>query len=558
MSGNKENKSPLNKNSSESGIQSETNRERSKSSSKEQRSFFIQSIKETDNKIKKLFEDILEDRRNTNRTLRENFDKIITPTNQSSINFLLDKTDGICSSSNSIKPTLSSHYVSPNKQKDNNYNKKSDDKHKNKPLNGKHTQEILKLSNELNKEPGSNNTSILLRDGANEDLDLSMPHENQFKTDSDEEFDNIRVIDSNHKKKNIISVTKHVDDDTLSDDSLENLSMDQCKTIEFTAKKNQNKFNFTTDLRDISAVKNKFIIDDSILSPCSTNNMLGTLKSADFNYGHDLDKFLQSENDELNLLQLAKNVIDFGQLYHTQTCNETIELFNKGKDALVIEAKIIKNNKFGECYFQINKEQKPSEKQIIKIEGYSFISFALFLKGTQSLLDKIDIKNRFQISIANSKSKNFKELLIKACFEPPSLHFPKGIIVDYYQNKLPIIITKINQNSKSEVVIPFMNQGSRPIIIEFSSICGSINERKETNSQWEILHSSKFLTLQPREEKSLTVTILKKNYFELTRNKMNDVESKIILKAKIKETNLVQCFIIQVIDNQYLNQSKIR
>jgi hypothetical protein len=84
---------------------------RERDSTKNKRDYFLSSIRETDEKIKNLFKDILDERKSTQKILKDNLDRAVTPTgdNQQNISFNSGKGDSRRGSYRNNKENISAN-----------------------------------------------------------------------------------------------------------------------------------------------------------------------------------------------------------------------------------------------------------------------------------------------------------------------------------------------------------------------------------------------------------------------------------------------------------------
>jgi len=439
-----------------------------------------------------LFQGVLEERKSTQRTFQENFDKIIDAHSKRERNYLESPADS------DLSVSKSGIYEKPL------YNEKKD------------------------RDDGtSNNTSALLEDNF-DDFDTlggtriagnkDYTSVNQESTKDKETQQKDKEREKYHFNENLYKEDKNNDSDSSSDNSYEHPGLFNKKSQGYESNMSQN---------NEKVPKSKRFEDETL---GSAMKLYDSLRTEDFKLVTSPDKDLASSRKQTNLdkgLQINKTSIDFGILYPTENKEDTIELLNKGRDEIKVHLRIYTSKSSGKFCILTNEDESPQEEMIFMLAKYEFKTIRIITEINNLGLEKDPELNGLLVI----KSNNIENEIKLSCrIEQPALQVLDSSI-DKMVGSVPFLNLDVKKQGKdNELTIPFRNNGHKPLLLEFELI----NNQKLA----EVIFSPKYLSLKEGEEKSLVIKPIRSFDYE---NK-----NKAILKYKIKGTKLCQCIVINL------------
>ena len=422
----------------------DTYKENTRDSVRSKKDYFLSSIRETDTQIKKLFEDIIEERKNTQKYLKENFEKVVTP-------------------SGSNAPNISFTSLG---------NTKLDSKKK----NGK-------------EEGNSANTSALLEEEKDfEDTFTIDTTQKKEKPSGNKREDNIKVED--HFVPGKLEVTA---DPTLDLHSTLGSPIDPSKLIGSHRKEidSNNKFG---DSKKYSAIKKERFDDDDI-SAYSGNRLLDTLKSDDFALATTLDFGTKRTSNQAPVFQVSKQELNFGVVFPTETRQDSFEIFNKSNRDLDFEATVFSEDTGVNFVVSAERDVPGKQRITFRINKFSFATIQVTAITGVYRNDSGFFNANIRIKCEDKESS----VKLTCEVEKPMLQLLNSVL-ERIVGQVPFIQYDPNGASDSKMQIMFRNNGKKNIQLEFELV--------EDPRLAEILFSPKYLTLTEGEEKPLVVRMV--------------------------------------------------
>lgn len=468
--------------------------------SAERKEFFRNSIRETDEKIKKLFDDMIEERNNTNRTLKENFDKIVSPSMASSTMRSIDlKFD-------SSKPK----------------NPAPRDPHH--PLN-------------LLSKPNAHDHQEVLKDCTNSVRFNSDP--NEIKIDDDYKADN-------HK------FAAHLNDSGLNS-SISSLEDDDQTFSQY----NFNTHNYSHDKKENHTMKSSPIRIEGETFPLtsepqtdrslglSPTNIMDTLRSKDFNISETpmqlkilgrlnniQDTEARSNHKDINdILHISRQEIDFGEVYATQDCVEGFEILNKsGRDlqiSLRVHDELTMKVGCASFFIVVENGDRVEETSLmlkrdlcVRIKIIANISTDVMEK---TFLDDLTIRG---VVLINEVEK----IQLKVRASLPKISVPDGLFVNDFAT---MVEAKISDAVVSLNNIHLKNDGKKKVRLEITL------HPQSSQKGLEITYSPKLMSLEPEQDIQLRVRIASVGSAPIPR-------TKIALLAQVHQTELFHIICINL------------
>ena len=437
-----------------------------------------------------LFQGVLEERKSTQRTFQENFDRIIDAHSKREKNLLESPIDS------DLSVSKSGIYEKPL------YNDKKE------------------------KDDGtSNNTSALLEDNF-DDLDII----GGTRHLGNKEYVNLNKESSGTKEKLENERNKYgINDEEVPRQNKNDLSGDSSSEDSYEHPKLFNKSNNYESIHSQNyASKSKRFEDDTLGSGMK---FYDSLRTEDFKLVTSPDKDLASSRN-LNVglekgLQINKTSVDFGLLFPTENKEETLELLNKGREEVKVDLKVYTNKSSGKYFILTNEEETPQEELSFVLAKYEFKTIRIIAETNNLGLENDPELNGLLVI----KSNNIENEVNLTCkIENPSLQVLDSSI-DKMVGSVPFLNLDLKKQGRdNELIIPFRNNGQKLLLLEFELV----NNPKLA----EVIFSPKYLSLKEGEEKILTIKSIRSFDYE---NK-----NKTILKYKIKGTRLCQCLVINL------------
>lgn len=448
------------------------------------------SKQQTDDKnLQNLFKDVLEERRSTQRTLYENFDRIIDAHNRKERTPLDSPLDS------DLSMSRSGHYGA-----------------------GDHGK-------------SSNNTSALLDDNL-DDLDTIEPQkskENKRNIEQEKRRSTIVEedtmndgIDTTNKKRGRgeTSGRKEHSDSSLSD------SYD-----DFDKKDNAD----LTLTNDYGASQQKRFIDDETLGTIiSPTKIYDSLQAEEY----ELKKSLGSQQNtakkskgpgtENNNLQISSKNLNFGILYPTETKQEMLEFVNKGNTEIKMELNI-QTQKSPVKFFIVTEDNEGIQKNFtsLVLSKYAFKTIKICVEIGSYGFDNDKTQSSANAVLLVKTNFGQQEVGLSCKVESPALQVLETGI-DKMVGNVPFI--DFRPGSDNELSVPFKNNGNKVLLLEFELV----GDPKLA----EVIFSPKYLSIKEGEEKSLNIRTIRS--FDYNSKK------KAILKYRIKGTKLCQCIVINI------------
>ena len=385
----------------------------------------------------------------------------------------------------------------------------------------------------------SNNTSALLEDNL-DDLDSldvgSKAKENRremWEREMEEtdgfERENKRSLRDKGEDEEIYKENKYRD--RHDDYRTENLSLGGSyePTDLFNREISRDDLTLT---RDFDVSKSKKRADETIGSVFSTKKPYRNDIRDDFTLESSLERSNQKDKQrwvESENLQLNRKNVDFGVLYPTETREEMLEIFNKGRTDLTVNLSIRSSRstvKF--CIISEEDEIKQTSASLI-ISKYTFKVVRIVAEmNTSGLESERDFRSILAIDTDRNKQL---EVPLNCRMESPSLQILESNVAKMV-GSVPFLDFDISKlGSDGELQIPFRNNGRRLLLLEFELIANV--------KLAEVVFSPKYLTLKEEEEKTISIKAIRSYDYE---NK-----KKAILKYRVKGTQLCQCIVINLV-----------
>lgn len=480
-----------------------------------QKDFFLNSIKETDQKIKQIFDDIIEERKNTQKFLKDNYERVVTPTSnannisfpsagKTSVRFESKKT----SSATRLRPSSNTSALFENDRSaldidddDDNYTEFG-------------TQFTRNSSAKKNNSAKKSNLKKIRRFDLDQEHVLTISNGN-----SANKQDQIKIED------NYVTLGVQDTENILTQDFNSSIGspIDPSKLMNSFGRERRGKLSAskTGDSKRYSGYKGNNDYDDGI---SDDGGLLDTLKSDDFALANTLElcrKSAQASKDQ-PLYQVSKTELNFGTLFPTENQDQSFEIFNKMNKDLEFDVSIIGGD-YNVFRIKIGKNSEPRQSNSVIITKFSFTTVEVLARTT--LYGQENRQLNAQVRIVCGEKESVINLACK--IEKPCLQLMNGC-VDRIVGQVPFISFDSGAVSDSKMQIYFRNTGTKQIQLEIELV--------EDSRLCELLFSPKYLTIPKDSEKTLVVRAV--SQFENTERR------KSILKYKIRGTKLQHCIVI--------------
>jgi len=449
----------------------------------------LPSKREDDKNLQNLFKDVVEERRSTQRTLYENFDRIIDAHNRKERTPLDSPLDSDLSMSRS-----GLHDYNPD---------------------GK----------------SSNNTSALLDDNL-DDLDTIEPQKaKENKRNLDEEKRRSTIVEEDTFNDGINTTGKKRGRGHNSSAKKDHINSSLSDSYEY----NDRDDDFTLT-KDYGASQKKKYDDETlgtIISPSKIYDSLEAEEELKRSLGQSKSgkksKSSAAQNTENNNnLQISSKNINFGALYPTETKQETLEFVNKGNAEIKLELSI-QAQKSPIKFFIITEDNEGIQKNFtsLVLSKYAFKTIKIGVEVGSYGLDNDKAQSSVNAALLIKNNSGQQEVSLNCRIESPALQVLETSI-DKMVGNVPFI--DFRPGNDNELAVPFKNNGSKVLLLEFELVGDS--------KLAEVIFSPKYLSIKEGEEKSLNIRTIRS--FDYVNKK------KAILKYRIKGTKLCQCIVINI------------
>ena len=444
------------------------------------------SKQQTDDKnLQNLFKDVLEERRSTQRTLYENFDRIIDAHNRKERTPLDSPLDS------DLSMSRSGHYGA-----------------------GDHDGK------------SSNNTSALLDDNL-DDLDTIEPQKSkENKRNIEQEKRRSTIVEEDTMNDGINTTNKKRERKAHSDSSLSDSYDD-----DFDRKDNAD-LTLTNDY-GASQHQNRFIDDETlgtIISPTKIYDSLQSEEKLKRSLGSQQNTAKKSKGpgSENNNLQISSKSLNFGVLYPTETKQEMLEFVNKSNTEIKMELNI-QTQKSPVKFFIVTEDNEGIQKNFtsLVLSKYAFKTIKICVEIGSYGLDNDKTQSSANATLLIKTNSGQQEVSLSCKVESPALQVLETSI-DKMVGNVPFI--DFRPGSDNELSVPFKNNGNKVLLLEFELV----GDAKLA----EVIFSPKYLSIKEGEEKSLNIRTIRS--FDYNSKK------KAILKYRIKGTKLCQCIVINI------------
>lgn len=395
------------------------------------------------------------------------------------------------------------------------------------------------LEKEQRGNSSSNNTSALLEDNL-EDLD-SLDVGSKSKENRREPWDR------EHETDELGSGNKRIRPDLYEDDIYKKDNYRDTRDIHQTANMSLGDSYEPTELfnrevsrddltftKDLEVSKSKKHGDDTVGSLFSGKKPYGGSKDEEFALDSSIEKSNKKSQQryiEPESLQINRKNVDFGVLYPTETREETLEIFNKGRTDLNVDLRL-KSSRSMVKFYMLSEEDDAKENTLsFKINKYTFKVVRIVVEmntfGSEN-------EKEFTTNLSINTDKNEQAEVPLTCrMEGPSLQILESNVSKMVGNVPFIDFDTSKQSSEGELQIAFKNNGRRLLLLEFELV---------TNPKLaEIVFTPKYLTLKEGEEKTVGIKAIRSyNYSN---------KKKAILKYRVKGTQLCQCIVVNLLQN---------
>ena len=284
--------------------------------------------------------------------------------------------------------------------------------------------------------------------------------------------------------------------------------------------------------RDFDISKSKKPTDENIGSVFSTKKPYRNDRRDEFTLESSLESSSQKDKQrwaESENLQLNRKNVDFGVLYPTETREETLEIFNKGRTDLNVSLSIRSSRSMVKFCIISEEDEIKQTSASLTIGKYTFKVVRIVAEmNTSGLENEKDFKSILAIDMDKTKQL---EVPLNCRMESPSLQILESNVAKMV-GSVPFLDFDISKiGSDGELQIPFRNNGRRLLLLEFELVANV--------KLAEVVFSPKYLTLKEEEEKTISIKVIRSyNYAN---------KKKAILKYRVKGTQLCQCIVINLL-----------